>query len=75
MKLCIINKAIQVSIIELCMNFKISPWGLAMQLVTKPWGCAAQGDANKLMTPEDYNNKIKKILFMNIFNNIITCTY
>ena len=42
------------------MNFKISPWGLAMQLVTKPWGCAAQGDANKLMAPEDYNNKIKK---------------
>ena len=60
MKLCIINKAIQVSIIELRMNFKISPWGLAMQLVTKSWGCAAQGDANKLMAPEDYNNKIKK---------------
>ena len=52
------------------MNFKISPWGLAMQLVTKPWACAVQGDANKLMAPEDYNNKIKKILFMNmnIFN-------
>ena len=62
MKLCIINKAIQVSIIDLCMNFKISPWGLAMQLVTKPWGCAAQGDANKLMAPEDYNNKIKNII-------------
>jgi len=54
------QKSVGISIIELCMNFKISPWGLAMQLVTKPWGCAAQGDANKLMAPEDYNNKIKK---------------
>ena len=45
---------------ELCMNFKISPSGLAMQLVTKPWGCAAQGDANKLMAAEDYKNKIIK---------------
>ena len=56
------QKSVGISIIELCMNFKISPSGLAMQLVTKPWGCAAQGDANKLMAPEDYNNKIKNII-------------